>query len=560
MSKISFFPLGGMDEGEKPCFVLEVNGDYYVFNVGISIPHFLTLGIKKNLPYIEWIKENKNAIKGIFIGNASFKNIGGLLYIYNQINNIPIYTSKIGASILNAHFNKKVLDSANVNPKPLNIKVLNPLKAFEINKTFFIPFRVTTSVPDSFGFVISNGEDCLVYIDDFVIYNSSNSIFANDIDKLPFLTYKFKNIYLVTSLGNITLNSGFSSPNFKLKNYYSDLISRRNTNRLLVACNYSDYYSFLTLVEIAKEKQIPIIVYNPVFISVFNDLAHAKMIDKSNLLLVPIHKINEISKGIVVLSSTQDRIFNKLFSIADDGDDVLALKNSDELVLGLKADPGFEKKFAEISDAYSRIDIDVHNLPRTYLTMQASEEDHRYLVNLIKPKYIIPTLGKYYHAIKYANVLKEIGFNEDNVIRMFNGEVATFINGNLVPIKDKRVDIHDIYVGSHGVMNEGENIFFERQIMSENGIIFFSLKLNKDVWKFDEEYFLNQSGVVVEDDVNLDILNSISSEAYSLACDLLKTENKKSDIKELKNSVKKLISKRIEKNFDKQPIVITMIS
>ena len=53
MSKINFFSLGGLDEQEKACYVLEVNDNYYIFNLGITIPVYTKLGIKKIIPYVD---------------------------------------------------------------------------------------------------------------------------------------------------------------------------------------------------------------------------------------------------------------------------------------------------------------------------------------------------------------------------------------------------------------------------------------------------------------------------------------------------------------------------
>lgn len=558
MSKINFFPLGGMDETEKACYVLDIDGEYYLINIGISIPAFSTLGIKKTIPYMEWVQKNEKLIKGIFIGNASYKNVGAIQYCYEYIKNIPIFTSKLGAVILDAHFNKKSMQKYS-NFIALKTKVLDPLKSYNFGKIKVTPFRVTTCMPDTYGFVISTGEENIVYIDEFIIYNGLNSTFVNDINKLPFLTYQQKNLILISNLGNNAINSGFTSPHYKTKSFYTDLLARKDVKRLIVACHYHDIYTFLVLAQIAKEKQIPFIIYNPVFINIFNEIVNKKYFDNTNLPMMPIHKINEIEKGIVIISTTRDRLYNKLMSIANDEDEILALKKSDTLVLGFKIEIGFEKMAAELLDAYSRLGIDAMNLPKSVLTMEASEEDHKFLVNLVKPKYIIPTLGKYYQMVKYAESLKEIGFNPDNVIKLYNGEIASFDKGNLLPIK-KRIDVHEMFVGSQGLLSEGASIFHERQIMSESGIVFFALKLNEDQKTFNPNFYsLTQYAVTVDNDKTREIFATIAKDAFNLANSTLE-ELKKLDTKELKNIIKKYITKQIDKAFEKTPIVIVMIS
>ncbi|MCF0217694.1 MAG: ribonuclease J [Malacoplasma sp.] len=557
MSKITFFPLGGMDENEKACYVLEIDGKYYLINLGISVPVYKTLGIKKVIPYMEWVKKNEKLIEGIFIGNASYRNIGAIQYCYNYIKNIPIYTSKLGATILKAHFNKKSMQK-HPDFKNLKIEVLEPLKPFNLGKIKITPFRVTTSLPDSFGFIISANNENIIYIDEFVVSSGKNSAFLSDIDKLPMLTYKQNNLLLINNVGNADKNSGFTAPNYQTKDFYNDIITTGNDKRLIVACYYHDIHTFLTLAQIAKERQIPFIVYNPIFINVFNEIVSNKYFDSSNLLMLPINKINEIEKGIVVVSSTPDRLFSKLLSISNDQDDILALKKSDTVVLGFKVESGFEKAHAEILDAYAQIHIDIRSLPKTILSIEASQEDHKFLTYLVKPKYIIPTLAQYYQMVKYRNCLTQIGFHPDNVITMYNGEIATFNNGTYVPSK-KRVDIHEMYVGSQGILTEGANIFQERRIMSESGIVFCAIKYDEKNKTIDKNNFeILPYAVLPEEKETKAFFENLKEEAYTCATNAIKKMNN-NDFKELKSIVKKFISKQIDKTYEKSPIVIVSI-
>ena len=558
MSKITFFPLGGMDENEKACYVLEVDGSYYLINLGISVPVYKTLGIKKVIPYMEWVKKNEKNIKGIFIGNASHRNIGAIQYCYNYIKNIPIYTSKLGEVILKAHFNKKSMIKY-PDFKSLQIRVINPLKPLNLDKISVTPFRVTTSLPDTYGFIISTGEENIIYIDEFIISNNgANGAFVNDINKLPLLTYKQNNMLLINNIGNVDKYSGFTSPNYKTKSFYKELLTRTNDKRLIVACYYHDVHTFLTLAQIAKERQIPFIIYNPIFINVFNEIVNNKYFDSTNLPILPINKINQIEKGIVVVSSTPDRLFNKLLSISNNEDNILTLKKTDTVVLGFKIESGFEKAQAEILDAFAQIDINVTTIPKTVLSMEASEEDHKYLVSLIKPKYIIPTLGLYYQMMKYSNSLKDIGYKPENVITMYNGEIANFNNSVYSPGK-KRTDIHEMYVGSQGILSEGDNIFQERKIMSESGIVFCVMKYDEKNQIFTKDNFELIPYAVLPDEKEAEnFFEKLKENTINLANDSIKSV-KKFDSKELKTVIKKFISKQIDKTYEKSPIVIVSI-
>ncbi len=94
---IKFFALGGMDEKSKNCYILEVEGSIYIFNVGVKRPDVKQVGIKYLVADFKYLVENKKRIKGIFIGVPTFDNYAGLEYLLTQLNvNVPVYTNVIG--------------------------------------------------------------------------------------------------------------------------------------------------------------------------------------------------------------------------------------------------------------------------------------------------------------------------------------------------------------------------------------------------------------------------------------------------------------------------------
>lgn len=558
MSDITFFPLGGMDENDKPCYVLTVDDNHFLINIGVSLTVFDHLGIKKVLPYLEWVKKNHQNIKGILIGNANYTNIGGILYCYNWIKNIPIYTSKINAEIITSLFTKRVIEQNDMVCEGFNFKLLIPLKTVHINdKIKIIPFRVTTAIPDSLGFVIKVEQENIIYLDDFVVYNDAYG-FVNDISKLPFLTFPNTNTLLIVNVGNVTKNKGFSFPHFYRYDFYKNLLLKNSTKRLLVVCNYCDLYSLITLAQLAQQKQLPFVVYNPLFMPVFNLLLNNRNFNLNKLLLLSLNKINEIEKGIVLISTIPERLFAKLLSIGRDEDDILGLKKSDTVVLGFKTDVGFEKNESMILDHFANLELEVYPLPKEIINLEASQEDHRYLVNLLKPKYIIPTMGLYYQMIEYTHCLSKINFNPNRVICMYNGEVAKFHNQQM-QAKIKSTDIYPVFVGIHGIMHDDENILREREIMGANGIIFCVFKLNTAQNFFDKRFYeIIPYGVTFENQTSMKVFNDIKQDIFDFVSGLLTTE-KSYNLKSIKDMIRKRIAKKIEKTLFKNPLIIVSI-
>ena len=79
MSKIKIFALGGLNENGKNMYVVEVDKDILVIDAGLRYADETMLGIDYLIPNIEYLKENKKRIKGIFLTHGHDENIGALI-------------------------------------------------------------------------------------------------------------------------------------------------------------------------------------------------------------------------------------------------------------------------------------------------------------------------------------------------------------------------------------------------------------------------------------------------------------------------------------------------
>ncbi len=75
MSKINFLALGGLDEKNNHMYILEIDSKIYILDSGIYEPLNSTLGIKHYVPNINYLKENADKIKGVFLSSANRQQI-----------------------------------------------------------------------------------------------------------------------------------------------------------------------------------------------------------------------------------------------------------------------------------------------------------------------------------------------------------------------------------------------------------------------------------------------------------------------------------------------------
>lgn len=78
MSKVRIFALGGLDEDGKNMLVVEVNDNIFVIEAGLKYPDSETLGVEFIIPDFNYLIQNKDRVKGIFITHAHDDVDGGL--------------------------------------------------------------------------------------------------------------------------------------------------------------------------------------------------------------------------------------------------------------------------------------------------------------------------------------------------------------------------------------------------------------------------------------------------------------------------------------------------
>ena len=192
MINFNFFCLGGQNEKGKCCQILNVDDDIYVLSCGITTPPSIVSGIQKKIPNFDYLIENKEKVKGIFIGVVEYKQFGGLEYLVDVLPNVPIYTSPIGKVLLTSFFKNDILNKKNNNFVP-NIIALEPLKSVMIgDKISVTTFRTYNYFLFGIGFVFTFSQKSIIYLDKFIVPTSMN-IFFNDlvfeINKIIFLGY-----------------------------------------------------------------------------------------------------------------------------------------------------------------------------------------------------------------------------------------------------------------------------------------------------------------------------------------------------------------------------------
>jgi ribonuclease J len=149
--KFKIFALGGLYEVGKNCYVLEKGNDIVIVDAGIKFvsENNLADGI---IPNFDYLIKNKEKIKAILITHGHEDHVGAIPYLIKKIPGIPIYGSNFSISLLKQKLTKQEIK---------NLHIFRDETKITTKEFRFSFFRVTHSIPGSFGIIANVLEEKL---------------------------------------------------------------------------------------------------------------------------------------------------------------------------------------------------------------------------------------------------------------------------------------------------------------------------------------------------------------------------------------------------------------
>ena len=90
------------------------------------------------------------------------------------------------------------------------------------------------------------------------------------------------------------------------------------------------------------------------------------------------------------------------------------------------------------------------------------------MMNLLKPRYVIPVQGEYRLLAANARSAKEVGISAENIILLDKGDVVEYTHDKMLVASS--VEVGNTMIDGIGVGDIGNIVLRDRKILSEDGI------------------------------------------------------------------------------------------
>ena len=545
MSKIRIFGLGGLNEVGKNMYVVEVDKDIFVFDAGLKYADDKMLGVDYIIPNYDYLKENKKRIKGVFITHGHDAQMGALSDILLDIKDLKIYASPFTLDVIRNQFKED-------NIKTDNLFEVQPHKKITFGKNSIFPISLTHAVPDTVGYVLYTPDGAIFYTGNFVFDSTMRGPYETDIGKLAYVGKQGVLCLLSESL--YADKQGFTSPNHRIASVIRETLNTNN-GRILFNIFQAQLYRIQELFnEVSKTNRKIVIMGKTLENLIHNAIDKGYMkFDKSRI--GNIHQVND-PNIVVIISDEREKPFSNIKRIIKGYDKFITLSEKDTVIFASPVYEGMEKSSTKVLDDLSKIGSNIVTLPnKKYLSHHASSEDLMLMLGLMKPKYYFPVIGEYRHQVANKDNALKVGMKEENIILKLNGQVATFVNGEL---KDtgETVKVEDILIDGKTVGDIGELVLKDRESLSENGIVIVTVTLDKQSKQIlAGPEILTRGFVYVKD--NIDLIK----EAQNISLGIIESNigPKYVDFTKIKTEIRDKVGKYLYEETECKPMILIVV-
>src|SRR5499433_1800958 len=547
--KLQIIPLGGLGEFGMNCLALRFGDDIVVIDAGLMFPEEELLGVDIVVPDISYLTENREHVRAIVLTHGHEDHIGALPWILSELN-VPVYGTEFTLAYVEDKLDEHgLLDDADLREMRANERI--KLGAFTIH-----PIRVTHSLVDCVALAIHCPLGVVIHTGDFKVdpTPTDNKLF----DLHTFAEYGKEGVLALFQDSTNVERKGYTPSERAVRRKFDEVFAHTK-RRLFISCFSSSIHRINLAVELAHEhgRKVAFIgrsMNNSAEIA--EDLGYIEV--PEGLVINPGEMKNfPPEKVCVLISGTQGEPMSALSRAAVDNHKHAKIERGDSVVLSSRIIPGNEKAIYRMIDHLFRREADViyedGSSPPVHVSGHASQEELKLVMNLVKPKYLIPIHGEYRQMRIHADMAASMHGSVGSVMLMESGDIMEF--DELGARKAGRVNVGRVCIDSGSRTDVVEDLIIkDRRHLSEDGIVLPIIAINKLTGKVETSPEIVTRGFSPGEDGFMERAREIVMETLELS-----SAEEKADYGVIKEKIRADLKRYISKQTQKRPLIMPVI-
>ena len=468
---VSVYALGGLGEVGKNMYCIENDDTIIIIDAGVKFPGLEFPGINYIVPDFTHLKNNRNKIKALFITHGHEDHIGGIPFLLQSVSIPVIYAPRLAAALI-----KNRLEEYHIGERA-NIIEYDSDKKVKVDKFEVSFFRVTHSIPDSFGVVVDTPEGRIVSTGDFKI---DLTPIGKDIELTRIAEIGNEGVTLLLSESTNAEQEGYTPSEKNVYDSIADII-KNAFGRLIVSTFSSNISRIQQVCEAAVSYGRKIAIVGRSMekaVEISRDFGYIHVPDDSIIETEDIKRYanNEI---LILCTGSQGESMAALSRIANGSHKDIHIQPGDTIVFSSSAIPGNGVMIDNVVNSLARAGAEVITnsiLNDIHSSGHASKQELRLMLKLMKPKYFMPIHGEYRMQRLHSEMAQDLGVNKDNIFILDNGDSVTLSHGKVS--KGYPVEHGTTYIDGKDINSLAEAVIEDRRVLMDDGMLAITVSID----------------------------------------------------------------------------------
>ena len=464
-NEVAVFAIGGLHEIGRNMYCVQYQDEIVIMDCGIKFPEDDLLGINYVISDYSYLVKNRDKIKALVVSHGHEDHIGGIPFLLEKIPEIPVYATPFALALIKS----KCEEHGILNKTELHEEYEDTVLKFDkLSVTFF---RTTHSIPDTLGIAVHTPLGAVVFTGDFKF------------DLTPVMNQPAPNFQRMAQLGKegvlalLSDSTNAEVPQFtKSERFVAGSLHNIITGikgRIIFATFASNLYRVSTAIKAAIDTGRKVAVFGRSMENGIQNGIDLGYLHVPDGLIVDAETINSLppEKVMILCTGSQGEPLAALSRIANGTHRQIKLKPKDTVIFSSNPIPGNTLSVNHLINKLMEGGANVVHgrINNVHTSGHGGQEELKLMVELAKPKYMIPVHGEYRMQVVHAHLAQQAGVPKENTFVLKNGEVVCF--GPEVARIAGDIHVKDVFVDTSGAADVGNIVVRDRQILSEEGLV-----------------------------------------------------------------------------------------
>lgn len=418
MSALRVLPLGGLGEIGKNMMVVEYDDRIVVVDVGLRFPTPEMVGIDLVLPDFSYLRERARDIEAIVITHGHEDHLGALPWVMRELAQVaapPVYGGALTIEMARSKLEEHKL-------RDVELSELSTGEMLDIGPFSLELIHMTHSIPDSSAVALGTELGTVLITGDYKFDQTPVDGPPADVSRLAELGRE--GVLLLCGDSTNVDRPGFS-PSESVVGPHLEATFARCEGRIVVTSFASNIHRVQQAIDAASALGRKVTLVGRSMrknVGIGRNLGH---IDVPDGLLVGPREIDDFPDERIVIISTgsQGEPLSALRRMAYRDHPHVKLRDGDTVVFSATPVPGNERAVNETIDRLYHIGCDVitaRDAP-VHATGHGHCEEAKLMLNLVKPRYVLPVHGDFKRLRLHAQLAEAVGIPPEDVFQGDNG-------------------------------------------------------------------------------------------------------------------------------------------